>query len=101
MLVYRWQSRNIPDKEQIRMFFEREGLIPREEIYKQGEKVDEHIHPFDEVRMVCSGEIHFNIAGNHLLLRGGDRIVIPPNTWHSKEVKSREECVSFCGFKLY
>ena len=101
MLIYRWQSRSVPDKKQILLFFEREGLTPHEEVYKKGEKVSEHIHPFDEVRIVCSGEIHFNVAGNHLLLRSGDRIVIPPNTWHSKEVKGLSDCVSFCAFKLY
>ena len=101
MLVYRWHSRAVPDKEQIRMFFEREGFTPREEVYKKNEKVPEHIHPFDEVRMVCSGEIHFNIAGNNLLLRSGDKIVIPANTWHSKEVRGSSECVSLCAFKLY
>ncbi len=101
MLIYRWQSSIIPEKEQIRMFFEREGLIPEEEIYRSGESVPKHQHAFDEVRMVCQGEIIFNIAGNHLLLRGGDKIVIPSNTWHSKKVKGSEDCVSFCAFKSY
>ena len=101
MLIYRWQSPIIPEKEQIRMFFEREGLNPKEEIYKSGQSVEGHRHAFDEVRMVCQGEILFDISGNHLLLRGGDKVVIPSNTWHSKQFKGSEDCISFCAFKLY
>lgn len=99
MLIYRWQSSVIPDVDQIRLFFEREGLAPIKEIYEPNECVQDHIHAFDEVRMVCQGEMLFNIAGNQLLLRGGDRIVIPSNTWHSKHAQNR--CISFCAFKPY
>ena len=101
MLIYRWQSPVIPEKEQIRMFFEREGLVPTLEVYKAGQSVPEHQHYFDEVRMVCKGEILFNIAGNQLLLRGGDKVVIPSNTLHSKQVKGSEDCISFCAFKPF
>ena len=101
MLIYRWQSPVIPEKEQIQMFLEREGLAPIEEVYQPGEFISEHQHPFDEVRMVCEGEILFNVAGNHILLRGGDKLVIPSNTWHSKKVKGDKHCISFCAFKPY
>ena len=101
MLIYRWQSPLVPTENQIRMFFEREGLIPDQEVYRPGESVEEHIHPFDEVRMVASGKIVFNIAGNRLLLRGGDKIVIPSNTRHSKKVQGDKKCISFCAFKSY
>ena len=101
MLIYRWQSPIIPAPEQIRMFFEREGLSAVEEVYKAGEEVKDHIHPFDEIRMVCQGEILFNIAGNRVLLRGGDKIVIPSNTRHSKKVQGKKDCISFCAFKSF
>lgn len=98
MVIYRWQSSVIPGQDQIRLFFEREGLVPEKEVYQPKEKVAKHQHPLDEIRMVCSGQIIFNIAGNQLLLRPGDRIVIPSNTWHSKKVQGDEPCVSFCSF---
>jgi len=91
----------VPEKEHIKMFLQREGLVPVEEVYRSGESVPEHQHPFDEVRMVCEGEILFNVAGNYILLRGGDKLVIPSNTWHSKKVQGDKNCVSFCAFKSY
>ena len=99
MLVYRWQSPVIPDVDQVRLFFEREGLFPIKEIYPTGKSVQDHSHPFDEVRMICKGEMFFNVAGNSLLLRGGDRIIIPSNTRHCK--KAQRECISFCAYKPY
>ena len=99
MLIYRWQSPVVPEEDQIRLFFEREGLMPTREFYKSNESVQDHIHSFDEVRMVCKGEMLFNIAGNRLLLRGGDRIVIPANTRHSKT--AQKDCISFCAFKPF
>ena len=99
MLIYRWQSPVIPGADQIRLFFEREGLSPFKEIYQPGESIKDHIHPFDEVRMICEGEMLFNIAGNRLLLREGDRLVIPSNTRHSKN--AQKKCVSFCAFKPF
>lgn len=101
MIIYRWQSPVIPEKDQMRLFFEREGLPPIQEVYEPGEEVAKHQHPFDEVRMVCSGQIIFNISGNQLLLRSGDRIVIPSNTWHSKKVQGDQPCVSLCAFTSY
>ena len=101
MLIYRWQSPVVPEKDQIRMFFEREGLVPVEEVYRPEESIPEHQHPFDEVRMVYQGEILFDVAGNRILLRGGDKLVIPSNTWHSKKVQGNKNCISFCAFKSY
>ena len=97
MLIYRWQSPVVPEASQVRLFFEREGLLPIEEKYPEGAVIKNHIHPLDEVRMVCTGSLLLDIAGNRLLLRGGDRIIIPSNTWHSK--KAEKECISFCAFK--
>jgi mannose-6-phosphate isomerase-like protein (cupin superfamily) len=41
----------------------------------------------------------FDISGNKLLLRAGDRIVIPSNTRHSKRVQGQESCVCICAHK--
>jgi len=93
MLVSRWQAPQIPTKEQVKAMFQAEGYEPFEEIYPAHSEVKDHRHPFDEVRMVVYGEIFFNVAGNRLLLRPGDRIVIPSNTKHSTQVEGENECL--------
>ena len=90
MLVFRWQAPIVPDKKQIRALFEAEGLAPEEEVFPPETSIDWHRHPFDEVRTVVEGEVLFDIAGNTLLLRPGDRIVIPSNTKHSFKVQGKE-----------
>jgi quercetin dioxygenase-like cupin family protein len=96
MLVTRWQAQLVPSKEQVKMIFVAEGLEPKEETYPANGKVVEHRHPFDEVRMVVSGEMLMNISGNQLLLRAGDRIEIPSNTRHETVARGDEDC--FCIF---
>src|SRR5690606_21470708 len=99
MLVHRWQAPIVPDKKQIWAMLEAEGLEPFEEVFPPETKVDWHRHPFDEVRTVAQGEMLFDVAGNKLLLRAGDRIVIPSNTKHQFEVKGVEPLVCVCAHK--
>ena len=101
MIVNRWQAPSLPTQEQILMIFEREGLKPVEEVYKSGEEVTDHRHPFDEVRMLVKGSLLIDIAGNRLLLREGDKIVIPSNTRHSKKVQGNQSCVCICSYKAF
>jgi len=93
MLVYRWQAPLYPTKEQARMIFLAEELNPHEEILTREEVYPEHRHPFDEIRMILEGEISMNISGNQLLLRPGDKIMIPSNTKHSQKVLSASPCL--------
>ena len=99
MLVMRWQAPLVPDRQQILLMFEAEGLQPTEEVFPPKSVIKDHRHPFDEVRMVVSGQLLFDIAGNRLLLRAGDKIVIPSNTKHSKKVEGEAPCISICAYK--
>lgn len=101
MIVTRWQAPVVPTQEQIIHIFRTEGLHPEEEVYLPKQAVTEHKHPFDEVRMIVSGEMIMNVAGNRLLLRAGDRIIIPSNTKHAKEVRGEEPCVSIYSRKVF
>lgn len=92
MIVIRWQAPLKPTKEQALMIFRAEDLVPREEVLNLQDVYPEHRHPFDEVRMILSGELSMNINGNQLLLRSGDKIVIPSNTKHSQKVLGAEPC---------
>ena len=101
MIVNRWQAPILPTEKQILMIFEREGLKPIEETYHPGEEIKSHLHPFDEVRMLVKGSLLIDIAGNRLLLREGDKIVIPSNTRHSKKVQGNKPCVCICSYKAF
>ena len=92
MIVIRWQAPLRPTKEQAVMIFRAEDLQPREETLSKDEVYPEHRHPFDEVRMILEGELSMNINGNQLLLRSGDKIIIPSNTKHSQKVLSDKPC---------
>ena len=101
MIVRRWLAPIIPNKDQIKLFFEKEGLEFFEEDFEPGMHIPDHRHPFDEVRMIVKGQLLYNIAGNKLLLRQGDRIIIPSNTKHSKKVQGEEKCLSICAYQAY
>jgi quercetin dioxygenase-like cupin family protein len=101
MLITRWQAPVIPNKEQVRMIFLSEGLSPQEEIYPPHSTVATHRHPFDEVRMILEGELLLNVSGNQVLLRPGDRIVIPSNTKHETKTHGEGSCVSMYSRKSF
>ena len=100
MLITRWQAPLRPSKEQVGMILSSEGLEVFEEVFNPNEKVTEHRHPFTEVRIVISGELIFNVAGNQVLLREGDRIEIPANTRHSHSCQGTNPCLSVFGQKI-
>ena len=101
MLITRWQASILPAKEQILLMYRLEGLSPEEEILPVGAIIADHRHPFDEIRTVLSGELFVNVSGNKLLLRSGDRIVIPSNTKHSYQVEKAPDCVSLYANRVY
>jgi len=100
MIVHRWQAPILPTEEQIITIFEREGLRPFKEIYEKEIVTTMCRYPFDEVRMLVKGSILFDIAGNRLLLRTGDKIAIPANTKHSKTIQDFP-CVCIYSYKLF
>jgi quercetin dioxygenase-like cupin family protein len=101
MLITRWMAPITPNHGQIKSLLETEGLEPFEEQYQPHEKIAEHRHPFSEVRIVASGELLFNIAGNQFLLRAGDRVEIPANTKHWHVNNGNEPCVCICANRVF
>lgn len=101
MLVYRWQAPLLPTKEQARMIFLADELIPNEEVLTAETTYPDHRHPFDEIRMILEGELAMNISGNQLLLRTGDRIMIPSNTRHSQKVLGNGQCLCYVANRAF
>ena len=99
MLVSRWQAPILPTRPQMVLMLESEGLEPQEDVIPTTKPMADQRHPFDEVRIVVSGQLLLDIAGNRLLLRAGDRILIPANTRHSKQADGSEPCVCIYAMK--
>jgi|GEM_PF-910872 len=83
MIIRRWQAPVTPDLKQIRQMFFLEGLKPELEELPEGTEIKGRKFPFDEIRIVVSGELILDVAGSKVLLREGDRVMIPSNTTHS------------------
>ncbi len=99
MIIQRWQAPITPSIDQLKMILHSEGLEIKEEVYEKATIVKEHKHPWEEVRIIISGELIYNLSGNKILLRPGDKIVIPPHTRHTTEVMGTESCKSLVGFR--
>lgn len=83
MIIRRWQAPVTPDLKQVRQMFYLEGLKPQLEELPRDAVAKDRKFPFDEVRIVVSGEQILEILGNRVLLREGDRVMIPSNTRHT------------------
>lgn len=83
MIIRRWQAPVTPDLKQIKQMFFLEGLKPQEEVLEEGQTTTERKFPFAEVRIIVEGEIILDIVGNKVLLKEGDRVMIPSNTKHT------------------
>jgi quercetin dioxygenase-like cupin family protein len=91
----------VADKSQVQSMYSVEGLVPIEEVIPAEGVVPTHFHAFDEVRTVVEGEMIVDVAGNKMLLRPGDRIIIPANTKHSYKAQGSAPCVSFNALKTW
>jgi len=100
MIVRRWLASLTPSQKQIENLFDKDGLEYFEESLPLGTKIPEHRHPFDEVRMIIRGRLLYNVSGNKVLLRPGDKVIVPSNTLHSKEANF-EDCLSLCSYHIY
>lgn len=100
MIIHRWQAPLTPTLAQIQMILMEEGLEPMMEQLLPSQKISEHRHPHHEVRVVLEGELLFNVAGNQVLLRPGDRIEVPANTRHFHQAQPQIGCVSVVANRL-
>lgn len=99
MIVHRWQGVKTLTTEEIKKCYQ---IRPDQDFGKesilQGQTIKDHFHTFLEIRIICSGELLCNIAGNQILLRAGDKIEIPANTKHSYTNNFKETCSCLVGY---
>ncbi len=95
MQTYNWSS---IEKERMNPFLVRQVIhgdnmtIARLELAK-GCDVPQHSHINEQIAMVQSGRVLFNIDGKETTIGAGETIRIPPNAPHFVEVI--EDCVVF------
>jgi quercetin dioxygenase-like cupin family protein len=100
MRITRWRADRKPTREEIENLFKDEGLEFVVEELPSGSEVKDHRHPFDEVRVVVSGAMRYNVAGNEFILREGDRLDLPSNTRHWTRVEADSGCLTVYAFRV-
>ena len=92
MIVTRWLAPLVPKPEQMLDWFEKEGLMASKEVLSAKTSYNNLRHPFDNIILVVDGELLLDVSGNQVLLRPGDKVVIPSNTKFSKKVNGDSDC---------
>jgi quercetin dioxygenase-like cupin family protein len=100
MKITRWRADRKPTRSEIEALFKDEGLEFLVEELPENSEVKDHKHPFDEVRVVISGAMRFNVAGNEFILREGDRLELPSNTRHWTKVEAGAECITIYAHRV-
>ncbi len=62
---------------------------------KQGCQVPEHSHPNEQIALILSGALEFDVQGKKITVRAGELIVLPPNVPHSALALEDTEDIDF------
>lgn len=84
--VIPWDGDSTPSQAEIRRIFESENLSPSTWSNGPGDKYSAHSHGYHKVLYCLQGSIVFNVEGEPVNLKPGDRLEIPPGTSHSADV---------------
>lgn len=91
MDVVRWNKPKKPTLQELQTWLRAEGL--ENELYadRPGTKYGRHKHPFEDFIVIVSGKMKIITDKNEWMLKPGDRLDLPPNTFHSAEMVGKEE----------
>jgi quercetin dioxygenase-like cupin family protein len=92
---YTKSSWNITDKKALdpkltQQVFTTSSVMLVRYVYEPGLRFPEHSHPQEQVTLVESGRLEFEIDGEKVLLASGDICSIPPNVPHSTAVGEKQ-----------
>jgi quercetin dioxygenase-like cupin family protein len=71
-----------------------QGMVARI-LLKKGCLVPEHSHPNEQIAMILSGALEFNLSGEKIVVRTGELIVIPGGVPHSALALEDTEDIDF------
>ena len=80
--VTRWNKAEPSTQSELMRALEAEGLTAYIEDDEPGHRYEPHVHPNDEVLVVVTGEITMGVGEQQWVLKSGDRLDLPANTWH-------------------
>lgn len=91
MDVVRWNKPKKPALQELQAWLRAEGL--ENELYadRPGTKYGRHKHPFEDFIVIVSGKMKIITDKSEWMLKPGDRLDLPPNTFHSAEMVGKEE----------
>jgi mannose-6-phosphate isomerase-like protein (cupin superfamily) len=91
MDVIRWTRTKKPGLEELKALLKTEGL--ESELYsdRSGTKYGRHKHDFDDFIVIVSGKMKLATDEHEWILKPGDRLDIPMNTFHRAEMMGKEE----------
>jgi quercetin dioxygenase-like cupin family protein len=81
--VMRWNAPEAPDEEALRRELLDEGFEVFRWRDEAGSEYDQHAHAHDESLWIVEGEMHFGAGGHEVVLRPGDRLMLPRGTVHT------------------
>ena len=86
-----WKKSKKPELQELQAMLKREGL--ESELYADnpGTKYGRHKHDFDDFVLIVSGKMKIETDEHEWILKPGDRLNLPANTFHRAEVLGRDE----------
>jgi quercetin dioxygenase-like cupin family protein len=77
-----------PTEEELRQWFEEQGLTPRSWANEPGYRYEAHAHEYHKVLFCVRGNIVFHTDDGDFELEAGDRLDVEPGTEHAATVGS-------------
>jgi quercetin dioxygenase-like cupin family protein len=71
-----------------------QGMVARI-MLKEGCLVPEHSHPNEQIALILSGALEFNLSGEKIVVRTGELLVIPGGVPHSALALEDTEDIDF------
>ena len=78
-----------------RQFVSGEKAMVARILLKQGCVVPEHSHHNEQIALILSGALEFIVAGEPVIVRAGELLVIPPHVPHSATALEDTEDIDF------
>jgi quercetin dioxygenase-like cupin family protein len=91
MDVIRWAKKKKPALEELQAMLKSQGLASELYSDRAGTKYGRHKHDFDDFIVIVTGKMKLAADEHEWILKPGDRLDLPANTFHRAEMIGKEE----------
>ena len=91
MDVIRWTRTKKPSLEELQEMLKAQGLASELYSDRAGTKYGKHKHDFDDFIVIVSGKMKLATDEHEWILKPGDRLDLPANTFHRAEMIGKDE----------